>query len=123
MAAPYPRDLIGYGAHPPDPKWPNGARLALNLVLNYEEGSEYSVPDGDGFSEVTLTELGSFPANLKAAGYDICCHGWRWINHFELDEATEREHTRKAIASLQASVGTGGQFFEMPKDAFAEADR
>ena len=47
----YPRDLIGYGGAPPDPKWPNGARLALNFVLNYEEWSEYSVPDGDGFSE------------------------------------------------------------------------
>lgn len=56
MADNYPRDLIGYGANPPDPRWPNGARLALNFVLNYEEGSEYSVPDGDGFSEATLTE-------------------------------------------------------------------
>jgi hypothetical protein len=45
------RDLIGYGANPPDPKWPGGARLALNFVLNYEEGSEPSVPDGDPASE------------------------------------------------------------------------
>ena len=41
---PYPRDLVGYGGKPPDPKWPNGARLALNFVLNIEEGSEYSTP-------------------------------------------------------------------------------
>jgi putative urate catabolism protein len=53
----YPRDLIGYGADPPDPRWPNGARLALQIVLNYEEGSEYSIPDGDGFSETYLTEV------------------------------------------------------------------
>jgi len=51
-----PRDLVGYGAHPPNPRWPREARLALNFVMNYEEGSEYSVPDGDGFSEATLTE-------------------------------------------------------------------
>ncbi len=50
------RDLIGYGAHPPNPHWPKEARLAVNFVVNYEEGSEYSVPDGDGFSEATLTE-------------------------------------------------------------------
>ena len=52
----YPRDLIGYGENPPDPKWPNGARLALNIVLNYEEGSEYSIPDGDDASETQLNE-------------------------------------------------------------------
>lgn len=56
MANSYPRDLVGYGANPPDPRWPRNARLALNFVMNYEEGSEYSVPDGDGFSEATLTE-------------------------------------------------------------------
>ena len=57
MAERYPRDLIGYGANPPDPRWPNGARLALNFVMNYEEGSEPSVPDGEPASEVGLTEL------------------------------------------------------------------
>ena len=42
------RDLVGYGRTPPDPQWPNGARLALNFVLNIEEGSEYSIENGDG---------------------------------------------------------------------------
>ena len=51
------RDMIGYGASPPDPKWPDGARLALQIVMNYEEGSEYSIPDGDGVSETYLTEV------------------------------------------------------------------
>ena len=41
------RDFVGYGANPPDPKWPNGARMAMNFVMNYEEGSEASIPDGD----------------------------------------------------------------------------
>ena len=44
----YDRDLIGYGPNPPDPKWPGGARLAVNFVVNYEEGSEPSVQDGEG---------------------------------------------------------------------------
>ncbi|SOE95065.1 Peptidoglycan/xylan/chitin deacetylase, PgdA/CDA1 family [Burkholderia sp. D7] len=53
------RDFVGYGAHPPDPKWPNGARLALNIVVNYEEGSEASFVDGDNETESGLTEGGS----------------------------------------------------------------
>ena len=52
----YPRDLIGYADTPPHPQWPGGARVAVNFVINYEEGSEYSIPDGDGFSEASLTE-------------------------------------------------------------------
>jgi putative urate catabolism protein len=53
----YPRDLVGYGEHPPDPKWPGGARVAVQIVMNYEEGSEYSIPDGDEHSETYLTEV------------------------------------------------------------------
>ncbi len=53
----YARDMIGYGAHPPHAAWPDGARLALQIVMNYEEGSEYSIPDGDGTSEMYLTEV------------------------------------------------------------------
>ena len=53
----YPRDMIGYGRHPPHPQWPNGARLALQFVLNYEEGAENCVLDGDPASEVFLSEI------------------------------------------------------------------
>ncbi len=53
----YPRDLIGYGENPPDPRWPGGARIAVQIVMNYEEGSEYSIPDGDEHSETYLTEV------------------------------------------------------------------
>ena len=56
MSTVYDRDLIGYGPTPPDPKWPNGARLALNFVINVEEGSEPSVQDGEGYTEVQHTE-------------------------------------------------------------------
>lgn len=53
----YPRDLIGYGAAPPDPKWPNKAKLALQFVLNYEEGGESSILHGDDCSEALLSEI------------------------------------------------------------------
>jgi len=53
----YPRDLRGYGATPPDPKWPGGARLALQIVLNYEEGGENCVLHGDSASEAFLSEI------------------------------------------------------------------
>jgi allantoinase len=154
MTTPYPRDLIGYGANPPDPKWPGGARVALNIVLNYEEGSEFSMHD-DGFSEATLTEVPSSDVKgrdlaaesmfeygsrvgfwrilrqlqernlpmtvfgcalalerhppaaeaIRKAGFDLCCHGWRWVKHYELAEAEERDHIKRAVASLQKTVG------------------
>ena len=58
----YPRDLIGYGAKPPKPKWPGGARLALNFVLNYEEGGENAILHGDKASEAFLSEIIGAPA-------------------------------------------------------------
>jgi len=51
------RDLVGYGAHPPDPRWPNGARVAVQFVINYEEGAENSVLNGDKGSEAFLSEM------------------------------------------------------------------
>jgi peptidoglycan/xylan/chitin deacetylase (PgdA/CDA1 family) len=151
------RDFRGYGANPPDPRWPNGARLAVNFVINYEEGSEPSFALGDGTTETGLTEAhglnqlksgrdlaaeGMFEygsrvgfwrlhrlfqerglpltifgcalaleANPEAAsairdaGYDICSHGWRWVKHFELSEAEEREHIARAVASIERTIG------------------
>src|SRR4051812_40866410 len=48
------RDFVGYGENPPDFTWPNGARLALNVVVNYEEGAERNVLDGDTAREVLV---------------------------------------------------------------------
>jgi allantoinase len=53
----YPRDLLGYGKSPPHPRWPNGARIAVQFVLNYEEGAENCVLDGDPASETFLSEI------------------------------------------------------------------
>jgi allantoinase len=161
MAYAVERDFIGYGANPPDPQWPGGARLAVNFVFNYEEGSEPSIADGDGFTETGLTEAhgsnqvkrgrdlaaeGMFEygsrvgfwrllrlfqdrglpltvfgcalaleRNFEAArairdgGYDVCCHGWRWVKHFELSEDSECEQIRRAVESLEASIGSRPQ--------------
>jgi len=58
----YPRDLVGYGARPPRADWPGEARIALQFVLNYEEGAESSVLHGDAASESFLSEIvGSTP--------------------------------------------------------------
>ncbi|MDM9627902.1 allantoinase PuuE [Rhizobium sp. S152] len=151
------RNFIGYADTPPDPKWPGGARLALNFVLNYEEGSEYSIGDNDGVSDHGLIEVQGSPvprgerdlaaesmfeygsrvgfwrlmrifrerdlpmtiyacalalernpaaaAAIRAAGHDMCCHGWRWIEHFKLTEDQEREHIRLAVESLKKTLG------------------
>ncbi|MDX1515284.1 MAG: allantoinase PuuE [Woeseiaceae bacterium] len=53
----YPRDLCGYGAAPPDPAWPDGARLAVQFVVNYEEGAENCILHGDAASEAFLSEI------------------------------------------------------------------
>ncbi len=55
--ASYPRDLVGYGARPPLADWPGGARIAVQFVLNYEEGAESSVLHGDAASETFLSEI------------------------------------------------------------------
>ncbi|GBQ44687.1 allantoinase PuuE [Komagataeibacter sucrofermentans] len=53
----YPRDMVGYAGNPPDAKWPGGARIAVQFVINYEEGAENSVLHGDRGSEAFLSEM------------------------------------------------------------------
>jgi putative urate catabolism protein len=53
----YPRDMKGYGQNPPDPKWPCGAHVAVQFVLNYEEGGENNILHGDAASEAFLSEI------------------------------------------------------------------
>jgi len=153
----YPRDMIGYGRNPPDARWPGGARLALQIVLNYEEGAENSVLHGDPASETFLSDIvGAVPfvgkrhmsmewlyeygsragfwrlmrlfeqrqipitvfavamaleRNPDAAralvetGHEVASHGWRWIDYKDIDVDIEREHMRRAIASLTALTG------------------
>ena len=151
------RDLVGYADRPPQANWPGGARIAVNMVLNYEEGSEYTIGDGDGRTEIGLAEVpgGRVPAGARdlafetmyefgsrvgfwrihelfrrrglpltvfgcalalernpraaaaivGAGHDICCHGWRWVEHFKLNEDEEREQIAKGVALIAALTG------------------
>lgn len=54
---PYPRDMVGYGQHTPEEPWPNQAKIAVQFVINYEEGGENSVLHGDPYSETFLSEI------------------------------------------------------------------
>jgi putative urate catabolism protein len=86
----YPRDLIGYGRHPPHAQWPNDARIAVQFVLNYEEGGENCVLHGDGGSEQFLSEIigaASYPdRHLSMESiyeYGARVGGWRILREFE----------------------------------------
>jgi putative urate catabolism protein len=57
MTETYPRDMTGYGRNPPDPRWPGGARICVQFVINYEEGGENNVLHGDAASEAFLSEI------------------------------------------------------------------
>ena len=153
---PYPRDLKGYGRNPPHAQWPGNARIAVQFVLNYEEGGENCVLHGDAGSEQFLSEMfnpASFPERhismegiyeygsragvwrilrefekrglpltvfgvgmalrrdpevasaMKELGHEIACHGWRWIHYQGVDEATEREHMRLAMQTIEQLTG------------------
>ena len=153
---PYPRDLIGYGRNPPHANWPGDAKIALQFVLNYEEGAENATLHGDPGSEQFLSEMFNPPSfadrhltmesiyeygsrvgvwrllkefekrhlpltvfgvsmalqrhpELTAAfvelGHEIACHGWRWINHQHMDEATERQHMQTAVEIIRQMTG------------------
>jgi len=151
----YPRDLSGHGARAPDPRWPGGARVAVQFVLNYEEGGENCLLHGDAASEAFLsdipgaqpwpgqrhwnmeslydygaragfwrlhrlftgagvpvtifgvaTALARGPDQVRAmqeAGWEIASHGLKWIEHKDMDEASERAAIAEAIA-LHAEV-------------------
>lgn len=90
-SVPYPRDVVGFGETPPDPRWPGGARLALSFVLNYEEGGENTLLNGDRHSETFIHEVPS-PAPLVGqrnvnteSSYDYGARAgvWRVLRLFE----------------------------------------
>jgi allantoinase len=90
QASSYPRDLIGYGRDVPHARWPGGARIAVQFVLNYEEGGENSVLHGDAGSEVFLSEMfnpASFAARHQSMEtiyeYGSRVGVWRILREFE----------------------------------------
>lgn len=89
--ADYPRDMVGYGAHPPHPRWPGNARVALQIVVNYEEGGENNVLHGDAASETFLSEIigaAAFEGRRHMSMESIYEYGsragfWRLMHLFE----------------------------------------
>jgi len=86
----YPRDLLGYGRSPPHARWPNGARIALQFVLNHEEGAENCVLHGDAASETFLSEIiGAQPFAMRHMSmeslyeYGSRAGLWRVLRAFE----------------------------------------
>jgi putative urate catabolism protein len=86
----YPRDLVGYGRRPPHARWPGGARIALQFVLNHEEGAENCVLDGDPASETFLSEIiGAQPFGMRHMSmeslfeYGSRAGLWRVLRAFE----------------------------------------
>ena len=87
---PYPRDLVGYGRNVPGAQWPGGARVAVQFVLNYEEGGENCVLHGDAGSEQFLSEMfnpASYPErHISMEGiyeYGSRAGVWRILREFE----------------------------------------
>jgi allantoinase len=115
----YPRDLVGYGATPPDPQWPNGARIAVQFVLNYEEGGENNILHGDPASEAFLSEMVGAPAHPAARAmameslyeYGSRAGFWRLHRLFTgratpltvFGVATAMEKNPAAVAAMQAA--------------------
>ncbi|MBN8489138.1 MAG: allantoinase PuuE [Burkholderiales bacterium] len=90
MTPRYPRDLAGYGRNPPHARWPGNARIAVQFVLNYEEGGENSVLHGDAGSEQFLSEMfnpASYPARHLSMEsiyeYGSRVGVWRLLREFE----------------------------------------
>ena len=63
-----PRDFVGYGRKPPKVTWPDGSSVAVNLVLNYEEGAEYSLLDGDPFNDTWGETSSTVPPAVRDMG-------------------------------------------------------
>jgi len=105
MNAGYPRDLKGYGRHPPHAHWPGNARIALQFVLNFEEGAENCVLDGDPTSEVFLSDIvnaQAFPMRHMSMEslyeYGSRAGLWRVLRTFE------RHHLPLTIFAVAAAV-------------------
>jgi len=116
----YPRDLLGYGGTPPDANWPNGARIAVQFVINYEEGAENCVLHGDVSSEAFLSEMvGAEPIknqrhmNMESL-YEYGSRAGFWRLHRMFSErglpvtvfavAMALERNPKVVAAMQAAA-------------------
>lgn len=136
----YPRDMVGYGALPPDPQWPNGARIAVQIVINYEEGGENHILHGDPASEAFLSEIvgaAAWPGQRHWNMDSIYEYGARagfWRLHRELCDvpvtvygvATALARSPDQVAAMQMAgweIASHGLKWIEYKDADPEAER
>ncbi|MBI1385597.1 MAG: polysaccharide deacetylase family protein [Rhizobiales bacterium] len=112
------RDLIGYGPNPPQARWPNGARIAINFCINYEEGGELCVLAGDDRSEVRLsdvaveTRIGRRDLNIESSyEYGSRVGYWRIIKAF----------TSRGLPATVNLVGLAGEANPHALEAMVEA--
>ncbi|QRZ15099.1 allantoinase PuuE [Paracoccus methylovorus] len=137
----YSRDMIGYGEQTPDPKWPGGARIAVQIVINYEEGGENSIEHGDAASEAFLSEIigcqpwpGQRHWNMESI-YDYGARAGFWRLHRLLKDvpvtiygvATALERAPEQVAAMQAAgweIATHGykwiDYKDIPREVEAE---
>src|SRR3546814_2121992 len=109
MTGDYPRDLIGYGETPPDPDWPGGARIAVQFVINYEEGGENCILHGDAASEAFLSEIfgaqpwpGQRHMNVESV-YEYGSRAGFWRLHRLFTAARSEEHTSELQSLMRIS--------------------
>jgi len=106
-----PRDFIGYAGEYPDPKWPKKAKLAINLVINFEEGSEASMYHGDNITEVVLTDgarsFGEGNRNMGAESlfeYGSRVGFWRLMKMFEESHPRPATHRPRPTLTLTLNL-------------------
>ncbi|HWL56088.1 MAG TPA: allantoinase PuuE [Paracoccus sp. (in: a-proteobacteria)] len=137
----YSRDMIGYGEHTPDPRWPGGAKIAVQIVLNYEEGGENSIEHGDAASEAFLSEIigaqpwpGKRHWNMESI-YDYGARAGFWRLYRLLKDvpvtvygvATALERAPEQVAAMQSAgweIATHGlkwiDYRDVPREVEAE---
>lgn len=138
----YPRDMLGYGANAPDPKWPGGAKIAVQFVVNYEEGGENCILHGDEASEAFLSEIvgaaqwyGQRHWNMESI-YEYGARSGFWRLHRLFNEmqirptvygvATALARSPAQVAAMQASdweIASHGLKWIEYKDANVETER
>ena len=115
----YPRDLIGYGNTPPHPNWPGGAKIAVQFVINYEEGGENTVLEGDAGAETFLSDIIGAPEVLgqrhmsmeSLYEYGSRCGGWRLLNLFK------NYNANVTIFAVARAMERNPQFIEQSMEA------
>jgi allantoinase len=113
-----PRNLIGYGAQPPDAQWPNGARIAVQFVINYEEGAENCVLNGDTASEAFLSEMVGTPPRTGVRHMSM-----EWLYEYGSRAGFWRLHRLFAERGLTATIFAVGMALERnPQAARAMVD-